>query len=74
VTTVRLFPDDAAQAFLDDGWWSGLTWSDLLERNRAARPDRVALVGADAAASDAGQSVRQAERLWVAALAPARLG
>ena len=44
-----------------------------------ARPDRVALVGADAAASDAaasdaGQSVRQAERLWVAALAPARLG
>jgi acyl-CoA synthetase (AMP-forming)/AMP-acid ligase II len=43
---VRLFPDAVAEAFLDDGWWSGLTWSDLLERNRAAQPDRVALVDA----------------------------
>ena len=43
---MRLFPDDTAQAFLDEGWWSGLTWSDLLERNRAATPDRVTLVDA----------------------------
>jgi len=43
---VRLFPDTTAQGFLDDGWWSGLTWSDLLERNRADKPDVLALVDA----------------------------
>lgn len=41
---MRLFPEATAQAFLDDGWWSGLTWSDLLERHSAERPDVLALV------------------------------
>jgi acyl-CoA synthetase (AMP-forming)/AMP-acid ligase II len=46
VEAVRLFPDDVAQRCIDDGWWSGQTWSDLLERNRSAAPATLALVDA----------------------------
>ena len=48
---MRLFPEATARAFRDDGWWSGQTWSDLLERNRAQQPDAEALVDAPNRAS-----------------------
>lgn len=41
---MRLFPEEAAAKFLREGWWSGQTWSDLLEQHRVELPEKVSLV------------------------------
>lgn len=41
---MRLFSEESAAEFRRDGWWSGQTWSDLLERHLLEVPDRVSLV------------------------------
>ncbi len=41
---MRLYPEDKVAGFLRDGWWSGLTWPDLLAGHVAARPGHLSLV------------------------------
>ena len=41
---MRLFPEETAAQMLDSGWWSGRTWSDLLDEHRTTQPDRLSLV------------------------------
>ena len=36
---MQTFPREQAQAFLDDGWWSGSAWDDHLRRHAAETPD-----------------------------------
>ncbi len=41
---MELFEEEQRRAFREDGWWTDLTWSDLLDRAAAATPDDVALI------------------------------
>ena len=43
---MRLFSDEQVEAFLRDGWWSGLTLDEHYERHLRERPDAIALVDA----------------------------
>lgn len=43
---MRLFPDEVATKFRQDGWWTGRTWSDLVDQHRLEVPGRTALVDA----------------------------
>lgn len=43
---MHLFPDEVAAGFRQDGWWTGQTWSALLDQHRVNVPDRTALVDA----------------------------
>lgn len=44
MTLLTLFDVEEQRAFIDQGWWTGLTWPSLLERARSARPDGRALI------------------------------
>jgi acyl-CoA synthetase (AMP-forming)/AMP-acid ligase II len=41
---MRLYPQEKVDQFLVDGWWSGQTWLDLVDRHIAERPDQLSLV------------------------------
>ena len=41
---MELFDEEQRAAFVADGWWTGRTWSGLLDAAVAARPGAVALV------------------------------
>lgn len=41
---MRLYSDDQVAGFLRDGWWSGNTWLDLLDRHVGIHPDREAII------------------------------
>ncbi|MGJ9422600.1 class I adenylate-forming enzyme family protein [Aeromicrobium sp. CF3.5] len=41
---MRLFPEVEAARFRRDGWWSGRTWTDLLDEHREGRPDHASLL------------------------------
>lgn len=41
---MRLFSEEVAEGFIRDGWWTGRTWSDLVDQHRREVPGRTALV------------------------------
>ncbi len=43
---MHLFADEVAAGFRQDGWWTGQTWSGLVDQHRLSVPDRTALIDA----------------------------
>ncbi|MFJ2028675.1 class I adenylate-forming enzyme family protein [Streptosporangium sp. NPDC087985] len=43
---MRLFSDATVRAMLEEGWWTGETWTDRFRQNVAANPESVAVVDA----------------------------
>ncbi|SKB05318.1 class I adenylate-forming enzyme family protein [Aeromicrobium choanae] len=41
---MELFDEEQRRAFVADGWWTGRTWSGLLDQAARTRPDATALV------------------------------
>ncbi len=41
---MRLFPEELADGFRRDGWWTGRSWTDLLTEHRLTQPDRTSLL------------------------------
>lgn len=46
MSRVHLFPEEVAESFRADGWWTGTTWSDLLAGHRSAIGHRLSLADA----------------------------